>query len=104
MLGKIDKEKEIVKFMIKYYCTRNHDEEEICKPCIDLINYAHKKLHNYPFKEEKTSCVKCKIHCYKEEKRKEIRKIMSYVGPRMIYLMPIQYIKHLLKNIGRRNI
>ena len=95
MMSKIEKEKDIVKFMIQYYCIKNHDKKEICMSCIDLIKYAHEKLSICPFGEKKTSCLKCKIHCYSKEKREEIRKVMSYVGPRMIYLMPIQYVKHI---------
>ena len=94
-MSKIEKEKDIVKFMIQYYCIKNHDKKEICMSCIDLIKYAHEKLSICPFGEKKTSCLKCKIHCYSKEKREEIRKVMSYVGPRMIYLMPIQYVKHI---------
>ena len=94
-MSKIEKEKDIVKFMIQYYCIKNHNKKSICMSCIDLMNYAHEKLRICPFGKKKTSCLKCKIHCYTKEKREEIRKVMSYVGPRMIYLMPIQYIKHI---------
>jgi hypothetical protein len=94
-MSKIEKEKNIVTFMIEYYCIKNHKQKVICKSCIELIKYAHEKLSICPFNEKKTSCLKCKIHCYSNIKREEIRKIMSYVGPRMIYLMPKQYVKHL---------
>ena len=96
MMDKIEKEKNIVAFMIEYYCKRNHHKETICKSCNELVKYAHDRLNSCPFREKKTSCLKCKVHCYSKEKRKEIRKVMSYVGPRMIYFMPIQYIKHML--------
>ena len=94
-MSKIEKEKDIVKFMIQYHCIKNHNKKEICISCIDLINYAHEKLSICPFGEKKTLCLKCKIHCYSKEKREEIRKVMSYVGPRMLYLKPIQYVKHI---------
>jgi len=91
----IGKEQNIVAFMIKYYCAKNHKKEEIYKSCNNLIKYAHGKLNVCPFGEKKTSCLKCRIHCYLKSKREEIRIVMSYVGPRMIYLMPIQYVKHI---------
>ena len=94
-MSKIEKEKDIVTFMIEYYCIKNHNKIEICKSCIDLIKYAHEKLSICPFGEKKASCLKCKIHCYSKTKREKIRKAMLFVGPKMIYLMPIQYIKHL---------
>lgn len=98
-MSKIRKEQNIVAFMIKYYCIKKHKKEETCKSCIDLIEYSYGKLKVCPFGEKKTSCLKCKIHCYPRAKREEIRMVMSYVGPRMIYLMPIQYVKHIFYKI-----
>jgi len=95
--SKIEREKIIVKKMIEYYCRKNHYEKNIYTNCRNLIKYAHERLNGCPFKDKKSSCLKCKIHCYSEEKREEIRKVMSYVGPRMIYLMPIEYFLHLFK-------
>ena len=94
-MSKIEKGKDIVTFMIEYYCIKNHNKVEICKSCMDLIEYAHAKLSSCPFGEKKESCIRCKIHCYSKGKREQIRKAMSYVGPRMIFLMPLQYVKHL---------
>jgi len=95
--SKIEKEKNIVKTMIGYYCKKNHYEKSICTNCKNLIKYAYERLSDCPFQEKKTSCLKCKIHCYSKEKREEIRKVMAYVGPRMVYLMPIEYFLHLFK-------
>jgi len=99
MMSKIEKEKNIIAFMIKYYCNKNHNQKTICNSCSDLIKYAYGKLDACPFREKKTSCLKCKVHCYSKERREDIRKVMSYVGPRMIYIMPIQYIKHIFNII-----
>ena len=95
-MSKIEKEKRIIGIMINNYCKRNHYSESICDCCKSLLNYAEERLDHCPFKEEKTSCKECKVHCYSKEKRKEIRKVMSDVGPRMIYIMPIEYFKHIL--------
>jgi len=95
MMSKIEKEKIIVVFMIKYYCKINHHQEITCENCKELIAYAQEKLQMCPFGDKKNSCSKCKVHCYSIEKREEIRKVMRYVGPRMIYLMPLEYMNHL---------
>ena len=97
-MSKIEKEKNVVSFMIDCYCKNNHNQDTICKSCNDLVKYAKERLSVCPFGEKKTSCLKCKVHCYSKGKREEIRKVMSYVGPRMIYFMPIQYIKHMFNN------
>lgn len=95
MMSKIEKEKKIVAFMIDCYCKKNHHQETICRSCNDLVKYAQERLSVCPFGEKKTSCLKCMVHCYSKGKRIEIRNVMSFVGPRMMYLMPIQYIKHM---------
>lgn len=97
-MSKIEKEKIIVAFMIDCYCKKNHRQETICRSCNDLVKYAQERLRVCPFGEKKTSCLKCKVHCYSKGKRIEIRKVMSFAGPRMMYLMPIQYIKHMFNH------
>lgn len=93
-MDKIAKAKDIAAFMIRHYCKKHHGRSDICGGCRALIEYAHGRLDCCPFGEKKPSCTKCSVHCYSKEKRAEIRKVMAYVGPRMIYLMPIEYFKH----------
>lgn len=35
--------------------------------------------------ETKTFCSNCRVHCYRSEMREEIRKVMRFSGPRMIF-------------------
>ncbi|MBP6980491.1 MAG: nitrous oxide-stimulated promoter family protein, partial [Bacteroides sp.] len=46
---------------------------------------------------QKGMCKYCKIHCYSPQKRKEIKKVMRFAGPRMLLYAPWQVIKHWLK-------
>jgi len=50
-----------------------------------------------PYGENKGACSKCKIHCYKPGKLKQITKVMRYSGSRMITKHPLLAIGHLLK-------
>lgn len=40
----IRKEKETVAKMIEIYCRKKHHRDELCEGCLDLKNYAHKRL------------------------------------------------------------
>ena len=37
--------------------------------------------------ETKTFCSNCRAHCYRLEMREEIRKVMRFSGPRMIFII-----------------
>lgn len=94
---KINNEKNIVKIMIGYYCKKNHfPEKNLCCDCKKLIEYTWLKLDKCFYGENKPACSKCEIHCYSAPMRKKIKDIMRYSGPRMIYIYPGAYIKHLM--------
>jgi len=82
--------------MIIYYCKKNHQQEKnLCCDCEKLIEYAWLKLDKCPYGENKPACSKCEIHCYSTLMRKKIKDIMRYSGPRMIFIYPSFFIKHL---------
>lgn len=49
-----------------------------------------------PYGEEKPTCNKCPIHCYKPEPKEQMRLVMRYSGPRMLLKHPILAVRHLL--------
>lgn len=89
---KREKEKKIVSLMIHLYCKYHNDIDED-----ELIDYAMNKINKCPMMKTKTFCSQCKIHCYQKEKQEQIKKVMRYSGPRMIFYHPILAIKHALK-------
>ena len=54
-----------------------------------------------PFQEHKTTCAKCPVHCYKRDRREQIRAVMRYAGPRMMFRHPRLAFYHLVID-GRR--
>lgn len=87
--------------MIRLYCRDHHGEREgLCNQCTELRDYAIERLARCPFQEGKTTCAKCPVHCYRPERREEIRVVMRYAGPRMILRHPILAVWHLID--GRR--
>ncbi|MBM4765196.1 nitrous oxide-stimulated promoter family protein [Bacillus sp. B15-48] len=90
------KEKETVLKMIMIYCRKKHLSHELCSECIDLKNYAHKRLSLCPYGENKGACSNCSVHCYKIVYSERINKVMRYSGPWMLAYHPIYSVKHLL--------
>lgn len=96
-------EKKLIPEMIRIYCRGNHKEsrkeegvkgKELCSKCKELAEYAAFRLEKCPFKKNKGFCSFCKIHCYKPEYRAEMKKVMRYSGPRMLFPHPIFALSH----------
>lgn len=98
-MKRIDKEKKIVKMMIDIYCSGKHKtkKNEFCSECSTLLNYANQRLSNCKFGNNKTSCSKCPIHCYKKDMKEKIKEVMKYSGPRLIIYKPYEFIRHIFK-------
>lgn len=46
----LEKERETICTMIKMYCKRIHNnKQELCQECLELFNYAEKRLDNCRF-------------------------------------------------------
>ncbi len=84
-----------IKAMVNIYCKAFHKTPGSCNECNDFLDYANEKLDRCPYGQQKPTCNKCPIHCYKPKQREQARKIMRYAGPRMLIYHPILAIKHL---------
>ena len=97
-MNRIDREKEVITLMINLYCEKKHKTKkgQLCPECEELLEYAHKRLTNCKFQNEKTTCGKCSIHCYKKDMRIKVKEVMRFSGPRILFYRPIEFIRHLL--------
>lgn len=82
--------------MIRMYCRAFHGGHVLCEECRDLGEYAWVRLSRCPFGDEKPTCANCPIHCYRPDYREQIREVMRYSGPRMLFHHPLLAIFHLL--------
>ena len=83
--------------MIELYCRGYHQTQKfLCEECRSLLAYAEDRLDKCPYQEQKPTCAKCPIHCYKPEMRHNVRAVMKYSGPRMIYRHPVEAFRHLM--------
>ncbi len=91
------REKKTVAAMIRLYCRGHHGSQgELCPECREVTEYAMCRLDRCPFGEDKSTCAKCPIHCYKPAMRERIRRVMRYAGPRMMLRHPMLAIRHQL--------
>ncbi len=93
---RIAREKRTVAAMIAIYCRDQHlTERGLCADCAGLLEYAKRRLGRCQYGEEKPTCGKCSIHCYRPAEREKITAVMRHAGPRMITRHPILAIRHL---------
>lgn len=102
-MNKIEKkrarEKQTVALMIRLYCRKKHGtKQNLCRDCEALSRYAMQRSDKCPFMETKTFCSNCKVHCYRPEMREQIRTIMRFSGPRMIFYHPIMALRHVVES------
>lgn len=93
---RIAREKLTIKRMIAIYqqqCTAANTDNTHYE---QLFDYAMKRLDRCPFGEEKPACKQCPIHCYQPKQREEMKQIMRWAGPRMLWRHPILTYFHLM--------
>ena len=86
-----------IEAMIWFYCREHHaSNDHLCTDCAELKDYAFQRLEKCPYGEEKPTCAKCPIHCYKPKCREQVREVMRYAGPRLLLHRPLLTLRHLL--------
>ena len=102
---RIRREAETLRAMFEVYCRTTHaSHASLCAECQELLDYALFRLRRCPFQENKTTCLKCPIHCYQKEQREWIRGVMRTAGPKMIFYHPILAILHLVDGFRARQV
>lgn len=102
---RIAREKKTIAAMINIYCGSHHDDRTVpCAECSKLLDYAYCRLDRCPFGEEKNTCNECPVHCYRRDRREQIREVMRFAGPRMLLRHPILALFHWYDSLrgGRR--
>jgi predicted amidophosphoribosyltransferase len=98
IVKKNEREYKTIQKMINIFCRGQHNQKarELCPSCRELLSYAESRLAKCPYAENKPTCARCPIHCYKPDMRRQIRAVMRYAGPRMMRYHPVLSIRHLL--------
>lgn len=96
-MSRINEEKKIIDEMISIYCRKKHKNKELCSECQALQTYAFKRLEQCRYGESKNFCNRCSTPCYAKQQKEQIREVMRFSGPRMLFYHPITVIKHLFQ-------
>ncbi|MFM2587079.1 nitrous oxide-stimulated promoter family protein [Vibrio sp. TBV020] len=95
--GPLRTEFKTVSAMVAIYCHAHHGTKKgLCEQCKILLEYAETRLDRCPYGQEKPTCNKCPIHCYKPIEKELMRQVMRFSGPRMLLPHPILAMRHLL--------
>jgi hypothetical protein len=86
--ARIHREKKTVRTMIQMYCAAHHNSK-----------LPFQRLDLCPFRENKSTCAKCPVHCYTRSMRTQIQGIMRYSAPRMLFKHPILALRHVLDGL-----
>ncbi len=95
-------EKEVIEIMTKLYCKKQHGSKELCTDCSNLLEYACFRIDKCRYKETKTFCSFCKTPCYKPNMKEQIKTVMKYSGPRLIFKKPILVFNHVHETIKHK--
>ncbi|MBU0681096.1 MAG: nitrous oxide-stimulated promoter family protein [Proteobacteria bacterium] len=100
--GRMKREARTIQAMIRLYCRKHHGGgARLCPQCLELEEYAGKRLAACPFQEDKTTCGNCPIHCYKPGMRERVRTVMREIGPKMIFHHPLMALRHLIDSLRK---
>ena len=93
---RLPRERQTMRVMIEMYCKQNHHSDILCDDCQGLLDYAMGRIDKCPFKTAKPTCARCPVHCYKPEMRENIRQVMRFSGPKMIFTHPGLAVMHIV--------
>ena len=100
---RLDRERHTIRVMIAIFCRAHHGSDNaLCAECQQLHDYAMQRIDKCPYREDKPTCAKCPTHCYRQEMRESIRRVMRYAGPRMLFSHPILTLRHYVDETARR--
>ena len=89
--------------MVEIHCADRHGSPrgQACADCSEFLAYVERRLEKCPYGEDKPTCAKCPIHCYKPARRETAREVMRYAGPRMPLRHPWLSLLHVLDKLRR---
>ena len=97
LTAKQRQEMELSARMIGLYCADRHGAKEgLCAQCAALLSYVGARLQCCPYGDEKPTCRRCPIHCYRSTEREQIKEVMRYAGPRLLLHGDFSALRHLL--------
>lgn len=90
----------------RIYCRGNHknrqcDQSGMCPECRLAIEETLERTATCP-KGHVGNCEDCDIHCQRGEAQENIKRIMRYAAPRMMFRHPLMAARYLRKKLTHR--
>jgi hypothetical protein len=99
---RLNREWQTMEAMIRLHCRDQHAPVNgSCGECQALLAYAAVRLERCRFGAEKPTCAKCPVHCYQRARREQVRGVMRYAGPRMLWEHPVLSLRHWLDGFSK---
>jgi hypothetical protein len=98
---RLAREWKTVTAMLRIYCREQHGSQ-MCGECQQLARYVSLRLDRCRFGSEKPTCAKCPVHCYQRDRREQIKTVMRFAGPRMLWEHPWLSLCHFLDGWFRK--
>jgi len=96
-MNRIEREKKVITIMIAMYCKKHHHSGIDCVYCEELKAFAFHRIDKCRFKANKPNCSDCHVHCFGKEKREQVREVMRFAGPRMMWKHPVIAMRHVIR-------
>lgn len=97
---RLSREWKTVRAMVVIYCKGRHRSAPgLCVKCQELVDYAQVRLQRCVFGADKPTCANCPVHCYLPARRTEMKDVMRYAGPRMLWKHPVLCVRHWLDGL-----
>jgi hypothetical protein len=94
---RLNREWKTMETMITIHCRDQHGSSMmLCAECRELLDYAGVRLERCQFGAEKPTCANCPVHCYQRTRRDQVKAVMRYAGPRMLWEHPVMALHHWL--------
>ena len=74
--GKLLYEFRTMQAMVEIYCKAHHPlkpSQGVCLQCSEFLSYANTRLDRCPYGQDKPTCNKCPVHCYKPHMKQRAR-------------------------------
>lgn len=100
--GRLNRERRTIQYMVEiYYRGHNRSNDALFTEGQQLLTYAMQRIDKCPFQDDKPTCAKCPVHCYKPGMREKVCQVMRYAGPRMLIYHPVLTILHFVDELTK---
>lgn len=103
---RIRREMATLDVMVRLYCRAHHAPAgaDLCPACAGLARYARARTLRCHAGAAKPTCAHCPVHCYAPAMREQVRAVMRYAGPRMLWRHPWLALSHLWDHLRRGSV